>query len=355
MLINDYRIYLEDIKRKPKTINIYVSKLQGFLDNGYTEADLCRLADVLYKAHLKGGNMYDPRDSGNTSAALKNLVDFLASGYAAPADKTSREILEELKKTKGTPFEPYELPRTGYDPDGGYINYDHLRVNEEMMVPGLTCALEGEYEAIYALARDLFCPPDVKFERIPVILSPICYYADYEKGNAQEIKRVLDNDRFIDRLLGRFFGSEEPYIEIYYRNISSSNFDEYVKKLAQCLAHEYMHYVQYKYCEFLNVKKKSDPVILESMADFFSVLYSVKRIDKVRERIAKARYDLWQDRFISLWPYAQALRIYTVGGNTMQFSIQFKDYKDHGSIEKVSKILRSLDKPTDALDILMNS
>ncbi len=378
-LVDDYKVYLEktlNSRGKPfssRVILEYCKALRWFLNQGYTEATLCASVDTLIVDYSRGGRKYDPDDHCDKSSALKQLKNFLVSGYAVPTPKTSREILAELEKTKGTPFAPCKLPRTGYDPDGGYINYDHFSVDEDMMVPELAYALEGEYEAIYGLARDLFCPPDMQFERIPVILSPKCCYADYEKGNAylakevkelvskkgdgvsaEEIKYILDNDRFIDRSFGRFFPKVgEPYIEIYYRNVSSSNFKEYVKKLAQCLAHEYMHYVQYKYCELLKAKDMPSELILGSMADFFSVLYSIERKDKVREKIAKARYDLWEERFISLWPHAQALRFYTVGGNTMKFSTDFKDYKDHGCIEKISKMLWSLDKPTDALDILM--
>lgn len=171
-LVDDYKVYLEGTLNSrgkpfsPRVILEYCKVLRWFLNHGYTEATLCASVDTLIVDYSRGGSKFDPDDRGEKAAALKQLKNFLASGYDVPVVKTSREILAELKKTKGTPFAPCELPRTGYDPDGEYIKYDHFSIDEEMMVPELAYTLEGEYEAIYALARDLFCPPNMQFKRI---------------------------------------------------------------------------------------------------------------------------------------------------------------------------------------------
>jgi len=82
MLLQDYGDFLKNCGRSENTVKIYTRKLQIFLDNGFSEADLIGAVDQLIVQYSKNGNRYDPKDHGNTVAALKQLKDFLRAPYA---------------------------------------------------------------------------------------------------------------------------------------------------------------------------------------------------------------------------------------------------------------------------------
>lgn len=82
MLLQDYRDFLKNCGRSENTVKIYTRKLQIFLDNGFSEADLIGAVDQLIMQYSKGGDRYDPKDHGYTVAALKQLKDFLRAPYA---------------------------------------------------------------------------------------------------------------------------------------------------------------------------------------------------------------------------------------------------------------------------------
>ena len=80
MLIENYKNYLNGTL-SPRTIDIYASKLQTFLNTGYSEDDLIGAVDILIKKHSAGGVNYNPKDSGNTVAALWKLKDYILAPY----------------------------------------------------------------------------------------------------------------------------------------------------------------------------------------------------------------------------------------------------------------------------------
>lgn len=81
MLLKKYADYLRGLGRSEGTIRTYCRKLQKFLDQGYSENDLLGGVDQLILSYSKGGNYYDPNDSGNTLAALKRLKDYIREPY----------------------------------------------------------------------------------------------------------------------------------------------------------------------------------------------------------------------------------------------------------------------------------
>lgn len=80
MLITDYKNFLNGTLT-PRTINIYAGRLQTFLDSGYSENDLIGAVDILITKHSAGGVNYNPKDSGNTVAALRKLKDYILAPY----------------------------------------------------------------------------------------------------------------------------------------------------------------------------------------------------------------------------------------------------------------------------------
>lgn len=81
ILIKYYGDYLKSQGLSDTTNRIYSGKLQIFLDNGYSEADLLGAVDQLIVKHSKGGQCYDAKDSGNTAAALRKLKEYKLESY----------------------------------------------------------------------------------------------------------------------------------------------------------------------------------------------------------------------------------------------------------------------------------
>ncbi len=81
MLIREYADYLRNRQYSKYSVSVYSGRLQRFLNQGYSEADLKGAVDQLIRDHSKGGVHYDPKDHGNTVAALKRLKEMLLEGY----------------------------------------------------------------------------------------------------------------------------------------------------------------------------------------------------------------------------------------------------------------------------------
>ena len=186
--------------------------------------------------------------------------------------------------------------------------------------------LEQEYDGVVRFAEKLL--PQTEFKYIPIIIS-----------NQEPMHDSPDGG---EKILGAFFASEKPHIEIYYRNADPHD----VAAFRKCLAHEYMHYMHYvhAYKEYDNAKKE----LKEALADFFGVLYSIHRGQKDDLRVAKARYSSWKKNFGTYWPYANALYFYQVHGKEMKFSSDYKQYEDYGCIGKFIQVFGSTLHPDDA-------
>lgn len=186
--------------------------------------------------------------------------------------------------------------------------------------------LEQEYSRIVRFAEKLF--PQLELKYIPIIIS-----------NEEPMQDSPDGG---DKLLGAFFASDKPYIEIYYLNGNPHNAAAFRK----CLAHEYMHYLHYVIAG--NKFDEASRKLKEGLADFFGVLYSIQRGTKEDLKVAKARYDRWVKYFDTYWPYASALNFYKVHGKEMNFSSDYAKYKSHGCIDKFIQVFYSTKYPDDA-------
>ena len=81
MLIADYGGFLREEGYPETTVRLYSGRLRRFLNNGYSEADLLGSVDQLICQYSKGGVYYDPKDHGNTVAALKKLKEYTLKPY----------------------------------------------------------------------------------------------------------------------------------------------------------------------------------------------------------------------------------------------------------------------------------
>lgn len=244
--------------------------------------------------------------------------------------------------------------------------------------------LEGHYETIMGMGRDLLgLEPTViqgELERIPVILSPVIkkktYKADddYKSRKIAEIARekhgeitqeeildIMKQESFETEIAGEFYSGYDqfgPHIVLYYNVIGGVTFEQKLANFAQVLAHEYMHYMEYRYCSANGVPFYMNEEVSEAMADFFSVAYAVKwhklLFGAELVKVARERYNLWKKKFHSPWPYAQALLFYKVCGKTMAFSDDYAEYELHGSIQKLVSVFGSCTNIDQAYNMLKN-
>lgn len=244
--------------------------------------------------------------------------------------------------------------------------------------------LEGHYETIMGWGRDLFGLdwPLIQehLERIPVVLSPeikkksypaddnyksrkIAELAQKKHGDISpaDIRDILRQKSFTDVLAGAFYPGHDqfgPHIVLYYNAIDGVTFEQKLANFVQVLAHEYMHYMQWRYCSACGVSFYENEEVSEAMADFFRVIYAIKWQKRMPSgelvTVARNRYQLWEKRAGSSWPYAQALCFYTVCGKTMGFSDHYADYEKHGCIQKLVSVFQQCTDSHQAYDKLKN-
>jgi hypothetical protein len=155
------------------------------------------------------------------------------------------------------------------------------------------------------------------------------------------------------RICGTFVDEPYPHIEIYFNQFSASCWDEYLAKVGNVLAHEYLHYLEYEHCRRNGHESYADDRVSEALADFFGALYSIDRATKNDLAVALNKYNLWRVLDGSGWPYAYALYFYCIKGKEMPFSSNYADYIRHGSINKLVDVFDATPIPKDAYDKLM--
>ena len=269
-------------------------------------------------------------------------------------------------------FSRQGLPRPGADSETAHIRYAHDVAASEQL-PGLCRFLEDEYAYLLAFAKEIFGTlPGGSLHRIPVILSkkrPRKTYrnedpyinrklTELEKQGVPITNRTVEKlSGFTDAVVGCFFGKDEPYIELYYTQINGSCPEAYRAKIATVLAHEYAHYLEYAHRGPCGQNAPKEECVSEALADFFGLLYSLKRSERGGQYdlpVAKDRYDLWVARFGSAWPYAYALYFYRVNGRTHRYCARVDGYKSNGCVAKLNKVFRQTPDPQQALRTLQD-
>lgn len=299
---------------------------------------------------------------------VKNDMSYVrkahGNSYVAALRKYKGYLLCINNKTglSGTPDKP-KLPQTGMDDNGYHIRYaEDVKDNEK--IPDLCHYLEGEYEMILVFMRQLFGDRICEYNRIPVVLSKELPTEKYsisseEKAKMLEFKvgrfgqlyakgylEILDKDSITFPVLGRYFGlkadgNNDPYIVLYYKNFGTCDLELYKAKIAQTLAHEYMHYIHNLIAkDTFNGKGKHTEAVKEAVADFYGVLYSVwsHKNDKKIEA-ALDRFNTWVDYFGSNWPYVNALWFLFDGDNLLDFSDQFDYYVNNCATSKFTEVV----------------
>lgn len=261
-----------------------------------------------------------------------------------------------------------------------YVYYNQNVKNGER-VAGLCKKLEVEYlEYLYHFARRLFgnlfidnLPNPVDVVLCKELPTETCHHKDeyiknkinqlIKNGKTIDLEETINILRHTDYIYGRFFESPKPRIEIYFNQFASPSWDEFFAQISQTLAHEFMHYLVYEYRK-LNTKapiKKKE--VDEALADFFGVIYSLKRADDLkaeplqnesRKLVAAMMYEEWVKWNGTGWPYSYALYFYCVNKSYIAFSYEISEYSNHGSIDKFMAVFESTPHIMTAYNNLIN-
>lgn len=81
MLIDNYKDFLKKSGHKPSVVTAYANKLNSFLRQGYSEADLVGGVDNILPKYSKGTELYK-KDHGQTYNALRKLNEYLIRDFA---------------------------------------------------------------------------------------------------------------------------------------------------------------------------------------------------------------------------------------------------------------------------------
>lgn len=306
-----------------------------------------------YKSWVKRllNNPFPGNLNSDTASALRAFNEFL-NIYRPVLNQNNTNIVSKLSgrnthrkliiDCSGVPFNP---PR-GPDEDQYFVKYDD-DIPDSEKVEGLALILAEEYSDIRNFSLNLLRSLGFDTKRqvagndgfIPVILKkghPVSkhYFSDDDikalllnkctKSNdgrisADEIHSILNTGGIAMRVAGQYCGGDRPHIEIFYENISASNWDEYIMELKHTLAHEYMHYcheclVGY---QMFNERTSTCTNLKEAIADFFAALYLAEHIygqthDRVCLNSIKDRFHFWRKYFGTSIPYVNALYFFYV-------------------------------------------
>ena len=169
-------------------------------------------------------------------------------------------------------------------------------------------------------------------------------------GTIREILQSYGRD-IKHSVSGRFFADPEPHIVLYFRHFDTATFWE---SAANVLAHEYLHYLHYSYANTktkdhhkhtkTNDRHNKQKKLSEALADFFCVQYSLHRGDN---DIAQRKYNAWQKRQNTTWPYWWALRFLP-----QPYRRHITDYTEHDWIQKYFLVFKESTDSDRAFQLL---
>lgn len=348
-------------------IRLHVSGAKALLDRIAAESDPMlqmvawnELYDLLTKLQATATN----RTANNRCTVVRALKGFLEWHAGKPMTITPPPPppppiprIKPPKPKKGEDAVACTYSFFGPDEETERVRYADGREGEcvlpEEQVPGLCRAIDKALDVICQFAQERF---DVRIQGWPlrVLLCKECpteIYTHPDSYVTKKIKEMVKKGepiteakvssilRRVDRIGGEFVAESDLPIRIYFRQFDVATKQELFDAIIHVVAHEYMHYMEYHYVRGQFGKKpQRDDRVSEAMADFFAVLFSLDQGTPNHRRIAKCRYDEWQEMADSSWPYAYARYFYTVHGNTMGFSYRFAEYLKHKSVDKLTKV-----------------
>lgn len=180
---------MEDAELDPHSIGIYLRKIKELLEKGLSVNDLCGAIDEIIQAHSKNGNLYDPKDHGNTKAALNHVKKMLSyphityrKGWSSWVD-TNAHIVEYYIRGNTITFSK----NIGFYPSGSVTKKINAKQMDKLI------ALLDE-----ARNYNLFESSDT---RIQTVHGPICTYSySYRDMSGVNCGSLFNNDPRADSI-----------------------------------------------------------------------------------------------------------------------------------------------------------
>jgi myo-inositol-1(or 4)-monophosphatase len=189
----------------------------------------------------------------------------------------------------------------------------------------------------------------------------ICRAEGEEKPCLKKLLELLKKWKTSNVILGEF-SKDDYHITLYYETIlrSHERYDDrgyndrelYKAKLSNVLAHEYFHYMHYyitnymddKYQVYWRSQNTNGKEITESLAEFFSYLWSLEKSGREDTKTARDRYSSWRENLFTSWPYAKALLYMSDMDKDSSGLPQFKDnIKDYDvAVKKFMNIFQAM-------------
>lgn len=261
-------------------------------------------------------------------------------------------------------------PQLGKDKKNiDYIEYCNEVAIEER-VPNLCVDIKNEYIRIVDFAKHIFgdlfeedvytfVPVKLNFDKPVQVYDLNKEYIDAlserrknREDTTEEENDMLKYKTITCHTLAKFYRGVDPSIEIFYRNISADTYNDYLSRVKNCLAHEYMHYLHACYCDKIgDYSTFNFDKISEGIAEFFAMMFTLYRGSSFDVHLAEKKYLTWTKMFDSGWPYADALYMYKVNGTENYYTEQVWDFEKNGCIDKLINVLKDSINFTAALKI----
>lgn len=249
----------------------------------------------------------------------------------------------------------------GNNQDSRYVYYDKNILPDEKVVE-LSEHLESEYGAILEFISFILRNDDndlnFDYKKIKIVLKkeqPKDTYITSDNTIKQILKNKLKQNSLSEIDIDKIFSKknivvprageychdgDDYHINLYYKNISCDNYEEFLIKIYSTLAHELMHYVHNLIVgdKIFYEKGLVCGYLKEAVADFVSFIYlfyktqyNFSQYDSI---VAKNKYNFWVDHFEYNYPYAKAL--YFIN----KYHDKFDDYIADGCKLKLQQVVR---------------
>ena len=186
MFIKDYGDFLKKEGLSETTIRIYSGRLRRLLDNGYSEADLIGAVDQLIHQYSKDGVCYDPKDHGNTAAALKKLKEYILEAFVEDFYITYQKGYSSfVRQDEHVSF---------YKIQNGMITVEYSKGNTASRRATKVITKKKYYELIDIIikAKCVLCPSNTAIKDFHGYVSKYSYYLD-DKNNGSCCRHLFDD------------------------------------------------------------------------------------------------------------------------------------------------------------------
>ena len=250
----------------------------------------------------------------STSIKIPGLRRFLEAEYKKHIIDAARRILDSTTQFRSYPLIPVILRKE--KPEENYFETDES-------IARRIAHLERKNNGNFSESRILEILKD-RTHKHPVL------GLYHHEGCPKYALDAIDNPF-------RFENGSTPYIEIFYCNTTRTDVEDYKALMANCLAHEYFHFLHDLYAQNqFQYKSFTRDAVIEGLADFFSVYYNNYRAHNSNSnsdydftdslmKLSEQKYNHWDDMYGSSWPYAYAIDVFNTNGKQYSYMLVSDD------------------------------